>query len=102
MSSQALAESEDKVSPFSLTLLHFISVSDFNLKPSSFLPISQGYSLCLSKCIYAGTRPPPQGSSIERLEVTPPRSEIIKDCKEKCVLKTGYVPPKKEKVKKAE
>lgn len=91
-----------------ISLLDFISgclVNGLTSNTNSFFylrTIMQGYSLCLSKCIYAGTRPPPQGSSIERLEVTPPRSEIIKDCKEKCTLKTGYVPPKKEKVKKSE
>jgi hypothetical protein len=44
----------------------------------------KGYELCLSKCVYQETRPPPQGSSNERLDVIRPRTEIVRTCKKQC------------------
>ena len=42
------------------------------------------FELCLSKCVFRETKPPPAGSSAERLEVQLSRPEIIRDCKAKC------------------
>lgn len=42
------------------------------------------FELCLSKCVFEETRPPPLGSSSERLEVQRSRGEIIRDCRSKC------------------
>ena len=35
-------------------------------------------------CTYVETRPPPVGASTERLEVTKPRSEILRECRVRC------------------
>lgn len=51
------------------------------------IPLSYIY-LCVppsnSYHYYSATRPPPLGASTERLEVTKPRSEILRDCRVKC------------------
>ena len=47
---------------------------------------SKQFELCMTKCVFAETRPPPTGSSSERLEARKPRSEIIRDCKRKCAV----------------
>ena len=44
----------------------------------------KAFELCLSKCIFEETKPPPVGSSAERLEATKSRMEILKDCKKTC------------------
>lgn len=57
------------------------------------------FELCVSKCIFSETRPPPAGSSTERLEARE-RGPIIKECRKSCAktkeqLMTGE--PKKVK-----
>eukprot|EP01035_Chromulina_nebulosa_P018829 gene18829-24608_t len=47
---------------------------------------SKSFELCLSKCIFSETRPPPINSNAERLEVTKPRDEIIRECKKSCAV----------------
>lgn len=62
---------------------------------------SKAFELCLSKCIYAETRPPPINASVERLSVTKGRSEIIFDCKAKCAVSKQQLllgQPKQEKI----
>jgi hypothetical protein len=51
------------------------------------------FELCMSKCIYQGTRPPPVGSSNERLEETSSRSrgEIAFECKRGCAVTKGQL-----------
>lgn len=44
----------------------------------------KSFQLCLSKCLYANTKPPPVGSSTERLENTTPRNEVLRECKKGC------------------
>jgi len=41
------------------------------------------FELCVSKCIFAETRPPPIGSSVERLEAKD-RSAALADCRKSC------------------
>ncbi len=55
---------------------------------------------CLSKCVFNETRPPPLGSTAERLEIQRQRGDIIRDCRKECAktpeqLLTGS--PKKKK-----
>lgn len=45
---------------------------------------SKTFEVCMSKCIYQQTRPPPIGSSSERLEQSKSRGEIVTDCKMSC------------------
>lgn len=47
---------------------------------------SKEFEGCMSKCVFQGTRPPPIGSTTERLEETSSkgRGEIIRECKVKC------------------
>lgn len=57
------------------------------------------FELCVSKCIFSETRPPPAGSSTDRLEARE-RGPIIKECRKSCAktkeqLMTGE--PKKVK-----
>ena len=59
----------------------------------------KAFELCLSKCIYDGTRPPPIGSSTERLEETPPRNEIVKGCKKTCAVSKEQLMTGKPKIK---
>lgn len=44
----------------------------------------KAFELCLSKCVFKETKPPPIGSTSERLEASKTRGEIIKDCKKIC------------------
>eukprot|EP01039_Chlorochromonas_danica_P003243 gene3244-3553_t len=46
--------------------------------------LAKEFEVCLSKCIFEETKPPPVGASVERLTVTRPRGEIIRDCKKQC------------------
>lgn len=45
---------------------------------------NKAFELCMSKCVFAETRPPPVGSETTRLEARKGRAEIIRDCKQKC------------------
>lgn len=56
------------------------------------------FELCLSKCVFEETKPPPVGSTAERLETQRSRGEIIRDCRAKCAttkqqLLTGQPKP---------
>jgi hypothetical protein len=70
-------------------MVAFISMS---LIPSSVLADDdasksrKSFELCLSKCMYDGTRPPPINSDNDRLAVTKDRTEILRDCKSKCAV----------------
>jgi len=44
----------------------------------------KGFELCISKCVFSETRPPPVGSTNDRLEATKSRAEIIRDCRKTC------------------
>ena len=39
------------------------------------------YELCVSKCVFSETRPPPNGADNERILTTISRTDIIKDCR---------------------
>ena len=43
----------------------------------------KSFELCVSKCVFAETRPPPIGSSSERLEAKD-RPTVISDCRKSC------------------
>eukprot|EP01038_Epipyxis_sp_PR26KG_P012808 gene12808-17170_t len=61
----------------------------------------KAFELCLSKCVFAGTRPPPIGASTERLNTTKSRGEIIRSCKSDCATNKEQLligQPKKTKV----
>lgn len=45
------------------------------------------FELCLSKCVFDGTKPPPVGADASRLEARKTRVEIIRECKKKCATK---------------
>jgi hypothetical protein len=42
------------------------------------------YELCVSKCVFSETRPPPNGADNERILTTISRTDIIKDCRKSC------------------
>ena len=42
------------------------------------------YELCVSKCVFSETRPPPNGADNERILTTISRTDIIKDCRKTC------------------
>lgn len=42
------------------------------------------FELCISKCVFQETKPPPVGSDSDRLEAKKTRQEIIKECRIKC------------------
>lgn len=44
----------------------------------------KSFELCISKCVFAETRPPPVGSSNDRLEATKSRGEILRECRKSC------------------
>jgi len=44
----------------------------------------KGFELCISKCVFSETRPPPVGSTNDRLEAVKSRAEIIRDCRKSC------------------
>ena len=44
----------------------------------------KSFELCISKCVFQETKPPPVGSDSDRLEAKKTRSEIIKECRIKC------------------
>jgi hypothetical protein len=59
------------------------------------------FELCISKCVFNETKPPPVGASTERLESTRTRGEILKDCKVTCAttkeqLMLGKPKPKQD------
>jgi hypothetical protein len=45
-----------------------------------------GTELCVSKCVFLATKPPPMGSDTQRLEETSSRTrvEILRDCRSDC------------------
>lgn len=71
---------------FSLLLI----LAGFALFPSSAWSDDKGtktdkyFESCMSKCVFAETRPPPVGSSNDRLEAKKSRGEILGDCKRQC------------------
>lgn len=42
------------------------------------------YELCVSKCVFSETRPPPNGADNERILTTISRTDIIKGCRKTC------------------
>ena len=42
------------------------------------------FESCMSKCVFVETRPPPVGSSNDRLEAKKSRGEILGECKRQC------------------
>eukprot|EP01031_Cornospumella_fuschlensis_P026593 gene26593-32140_t len=59
----------------------------------------KAFESCLAKCVFQETKPPPLGASVERLEVTRPRGEILRDCKKQCATKPEQLLLGKPKVK---
>ena len=57
------------------------------------------FELCISKCIFEETKPPPIGSSAERLEATKSRGEIIRECRVKCAKNKEQLLIGKPKIK---
>jgi len=79
-----------------------LAVAFFNSQQSFAAEESKSdkaFQLCLSKCIYASTKPPPIGSSTERLEVTVPRGQVIKECKVECATTKEQLMMGKPKMK---
>lgn len=67
----------------------FVVASIFSSEKCSALDkMSKDAETCLSKCVFEETRPPPLGSSAERLLVQRSRIDIISDCKEICFKTT--------------
>jgi hypothetical protein len=62
---------------------------------------SKSFELCMSKCMYSNTRPPPVGSNSNRLEPSKDRNEIRYDCKAKCATSKEQLLTGKPKVKMA-
>ena len=94
------------IGAFSAVILISNSFSDAAFaKDSTGTKSDKGFELCLSKCTFAASRPPPAGSPTERLTVTMTRGETITMCKQKCAKtkeQTMIGEPKKNKVPKAE
>jgi hypothetical protein len=59
----------------------------------------KAFELCISKCIFEETKPPPLGASAERLEVTKPRGEIVRECRVKCAKNKEQLLIGKPKIK---
>lgn len=57
------------------------------------------FELCISKCIFEETKPPPIGASTERLEVTKTRVEIVRECRVKCAKNKQQLLIGKPKIK---
>ena len=57
------------------------------------------FELCISKCIFEETKPPPVGASAERLEATKTRGEIVRECRVKCAKNKEQLLIGKPKVK---
>lgn len=57
------------------------------------------FELCISKCIFQETKPPPIGASTERLEVTKTRGEIVRECRVKCAKNKEQLLIGKPKIK---
>jgi len=61
--------------------------------------LDKQFELCISKCIFEETKPPPVGSSAERLEATKTRGEIVRECRVKCAKNKEQLLIGKPKVK---
>jgi hypothetical protein len=59
----------------------------------------KNFELCLSKCVFSDTRPPPIGSDRKRLEATRTRVEILHDCKVQCATSKEQLLTGKPKLK---
>lgn len=59
------------------------------------------YELCVSKCVFSETRPPPNGADNERILTTISRTDIIKDCRKSCAKTKEQLFLGKPKVKAA-
>lgn len=62
---------------------------------------AKAFELCLSKCVYQQTRPPPINSDNDRLQVVKERSEIIRGCKSECAVNKEQLllgKPKQKKI----
>jgi hypothetical protein len=59
----------------------------FFLGPAHADESTKKFESCLSKCIFAETRPPPLNAPIERIENVRSRAEITLDCKKQCFTK---------------
>lgn len=57
------------------------------------------YELCVSKCVFSETRPPPNGADNERILTTISRTDIIKDCRKSCAKTKEQLLLGKPKVK---
>jgi hypothetical protein len=63
----------------------FISFDSVNLAVAKEKIVDKVAESCMSKCVFEETKPPPIGSDAQRLEVQRSRSEILRDCKRKCM-----------------
>ncbi len=67
-----------------------IILAGFAVFPLSVLSDDKGtktdkyFESCMSRCVFSETRPPPVGSSNDRLEAKKSRGEILGDCKKQC------------------
>jgi hypothetical protein len=59
------------------------------------------YELCVSKCVFSETRPPPNGAENERILTTISRTDIIKDCRKSCAKTKEQLLLGKPKIKPA-
>jgi hypothetical protein len=48
--------------------------------------VTKVFELCMSKCVYQQTRPPPINSDNDRLQVVRERGDIIRTCKSECAV----------------
>ncbi|KAJ1430098.1 hypothetical protein B484DRAFT_449048 [Ochromonadaceae sp. CCMP2298] len=57
------------------------------------------FELCVSKCVFNDTKPPPVGSDTARLEASRGRAEIIRDCRKQCAKNKEQLMLGKPKIK---
>ena len=76
------------LSIYAIFLSNYLSIYAIYL---CYLSIQLSIYLCylsiyigISKCVFEETKPPPAGSSADRLEAKKSRAEIIKECRKKC------------------
>ena len=64
-----------------------ILVCSFPLSPQAVVgldTLNKQSEVCMSKCVFEETKPPPLGSTSDRILIQRSRAEIIIDCKKKC------------------
>lgn len=109
--SSRVATTAKVIKPFRALHAALLVVTTFSLS-TSFLPnaLADGdgtkaekkFELCLSKCLFDETRPPPVGAGTDRIENTRSRTEIMRGCKSQCAKTKEQLMLGKPKSPKAE